>query len=243
MKKLSLIALSLFICLALFGCANSKPAIMEEKPHEQSSNIEAEKEVVDDLRPTIVRNEKNILLPDFVTWGMTSDAVKEVEKRRLNREVVKNLLEYGGAYLDGNYAFKYTGDKKLDSRGKECIDNNELFNSQFDYNYYFVGNSPSTNQLYEYACYINSAQSNVDYYGHYFDVKETLTKTYGECKTEEYKWRDETYRSDETLWNKAFLEGDFGILASWELDDMMIFLIWDADDVFKIRYVSTVITN
>ena len=42
-----------------------------------------EKEVVDDLRPTIVRNEKNILLPDFVTWGMTSDAVKEEEKRRI----------------------------------------------------------------------------------------------------------------------------------------------------------------
>ena len=64
-------------------------------------------------------------------------------------------------------------------------------------------------------------------YNNYLDIRNTLAEKYGNPSSENYNWKDETYKNDRDKWADAFRYDDFTIKTTWNKSDFNIVVSWD----------------
>ncbi len=64
-------------------------------------------------------------------------------------------------------------------------------------------------------------------YNEYLDIRNTLTEKYGNPSSENYNWKDQTYKNDKDKWADAFRYDDFTIKTTWNKPNFNIVISWD----------------
>lgn len=96
----------------------------------------------------------------------------------------------------------------------------DYFKSSIDNYVYWFRNS----QLHAYWLdYEDSACT----YNDYLDIRNTLAEKYGNPSSENYNWKDQTYKNDKDKWADAFRYDDFTIKTTWNKSNFNIVISWD----------------
>ena len=156
-----------------------------------------------------------------INWGMDIDQVKAIE----NKKIV------------------YEGDNSL---GHSLCYEVDISNKNYYCIYYFL-----EDKLYT-AGYMSTEEytNKNDYIRDYKEIKEILTKKYGEPDKkkllslhdrEEVCWENDLYKDDESEWGFAISIGDLSYGSIWETSTTGIELILDGNNYevnLRIRYTS-----
>lgn len=156
-----------------------------------------------------------------ITWGMSKEQIKTIEN--------KNIV--------------YEGDNSL---GHSLCYEVDISNKNYYCIYYFL-----EDKLYT-AGYMSTEEytNKNDYIRDYKEIKEILTKKYGEPdkkkllsshNREEVYWENDLYKDDETEWGFAISIGDLSYGSIWETSTTDIELILDGNNYeinLRIRYIS-----
>ena len=81
------------------------------------------------------------------------------------------------------------------------------------------------------------------YLTRYNEVKEVMTQQYGTPMADDTTWTDETYKNDESKWEKAFEYGYLALRSAWQSGNTMIILDWDIKTRMQLLYCSVNYTN
>lgn len=154
-------------------------------------------------------------------WGMNKEQVKAIEN--------KNIIYEG----DNNLGHVITYEVEIGIKSYYCI-------------YYFLEDKLYTAGYMSIEEYSNKN----DYIRDYEEIKEILTKKYGEPDNkkllalhgrEEISWEDDLYRDDKNNWGLAISIGDLSYVLICETPTTDIELILDGNNYevnLRVRYIS-----
>ena len=64
-------------------------------------------------------------------------------------------------------------------------------------------------------------------YNEYLDIRKILIEKYGNPSSENYNWKDKTYKNEKDKWDDAFRYDDFTIKTIWYKSKFNILINWD----------------
>ena len=183
----------------------SKDPAQERLSEEKVAQEEpAEEESI--IKKTVIPAQPKSFSFRDTRWGMSIPEVKANETASFSWELHAPILELG----EDRLGYHTTVVEDLEAVIAYKFADNQLTNTKYVFE--------------------SKHEDEIRYLEDYEKVKNWISQTYGQPKSEEQIWLDDLYNYAEELWGKAVVRGHLTMVAEWEVEETSIVLILNGGD-------------